>query len=449
MHTRASNSELVEPLPEPERTLNRRLHRRNKRVPFNQKNNPPQHLRIVYLPILNINYFRRFLDILQNSDPMDDEPMWAADRVVTLTPDSTITILETANEFAIKERQHDQQPTWVHHPLDQNFEEYQESDGSSGNGSTSSELEARVCIQGRNCLGQFARKLKAYQPPQAHNEHVNVIFTRSGKSYNPPNNQDDQQNKSENPINFDSDDEDNEPTPQPKTQPTKSFKETLLPKPYKPNIPYPQRYNPPDNPDDNQNNSETPINLDSDDEDNKPTPQPKTQPTKSVKETPLPKPYKPKITYPQCLGKDKMEALYRKFLDMIRVVRNNVPFVDALTGMPNYGKFLKELIRNKHKFEQISTTFLSDESSAMIQTKFPPKLGDLGSFLIPCKFTFPADFIILEMEEDIKVLLILGRPFLHIADAVIRVKHKQLNLGVGTERMIFYRLYDETLLLKR
>ncbi|GKC25905.1 reverse transcriptase domain-containing protein [Tanacetum coccineum] len=53
------------------------------------------------------------------------------------------------------------------------------------------------------------------------------------------------------------------------------------------------------------------------------------------------------------------------------------------------------------------------------------------------KFTFPADFVILEMKEDSKVPLILGRPFLHIIDAVIRVKQKQLNLGVGTERMIF------------
>ncbi|GJX82654.1 hypothetical protein Tco_0332135 [Tanacetum coccineum] len=41
------------------------------------------------------------------------------------------------------------------------------------------------------------------------------------------------------------------------------------------------------------------------------------------------------------------------------------------------------------------------------------------------------------MEEDNKGPLILGRPFLHTADAVIRVKQKQLNLGVGTERMIF------------
>ncbi|GJZ47182.1 reverse transcriptase domain-containing protein [Tanacetum coccineum] len=102
MHTRASNSEVVEPLPEPERTLNRRLHRRNMRVPYDQRNNPPQHSRIVYPPILNINYFRYFLDILQDYNLMDDEPMWAANHVVALTPSSAITIPETTNEFAIK-----------------------------------------------------------------------------------------------------------------------------------------------------------------------------------------------------------------------------------------------------------------------------------------------------------------------------------------------------------
>nr|GFA94363.1 reverse transcriptase domain-containing protein [Tanacetum cinerariifolium] len=53
------------------------------------------------------------------------------------------------------------------------------------------------------------------------------------------------------------------------------------------------------------------------------------------------------------------------------------------------------------------------------------------------KFTFSADFVILEMEEDNKVPFILGRPFLHTADVVIRVKQKQLNLKVGTERMVF------------
>ncbi|GJW48975.1 hypothetical protein Tco_0080621 [Tanacetum coccineum] len=75
---------------------------------------------------------------------------------------------------------------------------------------------------------------KAYQPPQSRNEHVNVVFIRSGKSYDPPDNTNDQQNNSENPINFDSDDEDEEPIPQPKTQSYETLgKDTPLPKPHK------------------------------------------------------------------------------------------------------------------------------------------------------------------------------------------------------------------------
>ncbi|GKE91288.1 hypothetical protein Tco_1572383, partial [Tanacetum coccineum] len=88
--------------PEPERTLNQRLRRRNRRVPFDQRSNPPENPRVVYLPILDINYFRHFLVILKYLNPMDDEPMWAADHVVAPTPSSAITILETANEFSIK-----------------------------------------------------------------------------------------------------------------------------------------------------------------------------------------------------------------------------------------------------------------------------------------------------------------------------------------------------------
>ncbi|GJT87185.1 reverse transcriptase domain-containing protein [Tanacetum coccineum] len=68
---------------------------------------------------------------------------------------------------------------------------------------------------------------KAYQPPQSHNEHVNAVFTRSGKSYNPPENPNEEQNKTKNPINFDSDDEDDEPTPQIKIQ-TQKLKQLNL-----------------------------------------------------------------------------------------------------------------------------------------------------------------------------------------------------------------------------
>nr|GFD23897.1 reverse transcriptase domain-containing protein [Tanacetum cinerariifolium] len=52
------------------------------------------------------------------------------------------------------------------------------------------------------------------------------------------------------------------------------------------------------------------------------------------------------------------------------------------------------------------------------------------------KFTFPADFVILEMEEDSKVPLILGRPFLHTADAVIHVKEKNSTLELELNELL-------------
>ncbi|GKC65986.1 reverse transcriptase domain-containing protein [Tanacetum coccineum] len=103
MHTRASNSELVETLPKPERTLNRRLRRQNRRVPFERRNERPEQPIIVFPPFLDISRFCHFLDILQNYDPMDDEPMYATDRVVAPNPGSAITIPKIANEFAIKD----------------------------------------------------------------------------------------------------------------------------------------------------------------------------------------------------------------------------------------------------------------------------------------------------------------------------------------------------------
>ncbi|GJW64003.1 hypothetical protein Tco_0115887 [Tanacetum coccineum] len=75
----------------------------NRRVLFERRDERHAQPRTVYLPILDINYFCHFLDILKNYNPMDDEPMLAADRVVSSTLGSAITIPETANEFAIKD----------------------------------------------------------------------------------------------------------------------------------------------------------------------------------------------------------------------------------------------------------------------------------------------------------------------------------------------------------
>ncbi|GJS87846.1 hypothetical protein Tco_0770482 [Tanacetum coccineum] len=65
------------------------------------------------------------------------------------------------------------------------------------------------------------------------------------------------------------------------------------------------------------------------------------------------------------------------------------------------------------------------------------------------KFTFPVDFIILDMPEDIKVPLILGRPFLSTARAKIDVYKRKITLRVGEERIIFKGVKPASSLIKR
>ncbi|GJV81011.1 hypothetical protein Tco_1516881 [Tanacetum coccineum] len=174
---------------------------------------------------------------------------------------------------------------------------------------------------------------KPYRPPPARNEHVNAVFTRSGKTYNPP------ANPNTKTAVFLDDSEDEAEEVEKETEP--------LPK--------------------------KPTQFD----------------------TPPLKAYKPKIPYPQCLNKEKIESRYAKFLDMIKEVRINVPLVDVLAGMPNYGKNFKDLVSNKSMIEQITAAFLTKECSTILQNKIPPKLGDPESFLIPCKLPNSVEYLAL------------------------------------------------------
>ncbi|XP_015388567.2 uncharacterized protein LOC107178198 [Citrus sinensis] len=153
--------------------------------------------------------------------------------------------------------------------------------------------------------------------------------------------------------------------------------------------------------------------------------------------------------------------------------------------MPNYVKFLKDILARKRMLGEFETTALTQESSHMLQSKIPQKLKDLGSFTIPCsigtryngkalcdlgvsinlmslsifkqlgveecrpttvtlqladishaypegkiedvlvkvdKFIFPMDFIVLDFEADKKVPIILGRPFLATGKTLIDVQ---------------------------
>ncbi|GKB32900.1 hypothetical protein Tco_0872301 [Tanacetum coccineum] len=96
-----------------------------------------------------------------------------------------------------------------------------------------------------------------------------------------------------------------------------------------------------------------------------------------------------------------MEEQYEKLLDMIRAVRINVPLVNVLVGMPNYGKFLKELVSNKHKLEQISSTFPSNENFDALLDDESKILNSIDGTLLEHKIFVEFDeFISMNMKEN-------------------------------------------------
>ncbi|GKD19386.1 reverse transcriptase domain-containing protein, partial [Tanacetum coccineum] len=117
--------------------------------------------------------------------------------------------------------------------------------------------------------------------------------------------------------------------------------------------------------------------------------------------------------------------------------------------MPKGAKVLKDLLSHKEKLKKAdSSVKLSEECSVIIQKNLPQKEGDPGSFTLPCLIGPLAvknaladlgaiDFVDLEMDEDELVLIILGRPFLATARAMIDVHEGKLILRVRSETITF------------
>ncbi|GJY70221.1 reverse transcriptase domain-containing protein [Tanacetum coccineum] len=198
---------------------------------------------------------------------------------------------------------------------------------------------------------------------------------------------------------------------------------------------------------------------------------------------------------------DKPSAQHSRFLKMFKQLRLEIGLKDALVEMPKFNKWLSSLLRNKEKLEEIAITTVNAECSAIIMNKVPEKLEDPGKFLIPCAlqeldrtsaladsgasinllphsiykklglealtptrmtlelanrsithpmgiaedvvvrvdgFTFLADFVVVNFEPDPRVPIILGRPFLRTAKALIDLYEETLTLRVGKEELVYY-----------
>ncbi|GKB87004.1 reverse transcriptase domain-containing protein [Tanacetum coccineum] len=149
---------------------------------------------------------------------------------------------------------------------------------------------------------------------------------------------------------------------------------------------------------------------------------------------------------------------------MFKKLHLNISLAEALALMSKYHKMLKDLLFDKEKLLGLSNTPLTENCSTVLLKKLPEKLGDPRKFLIPCdfpelekcmaladlagiaedvfvqvgKFTFLADFVVVDYDVDPCVPLILGRPFLRTARALVDVYREELILRDDDEKLIFH-----------
>ncbi|XP_039118130.1 uncharacterized protein LOC120254044 [Dioscorea cayenensis subsp. rotundata] len=163
--------------------------------------------------------------------------------------------------------------------------------------------------------------------------------------------------------------------------------------------------------------------------------------------------YQPRVLYPTRLKRDKDDTQFKKFLEMIKQLRINIPLIEAFAQMPKYEKFMKELLTNRKKLEESLTVSLekaladSGASINIMPYKLFPKLGlhhlepigitiQLADHSVRCPqgivsdvivkvggLVFPTDFVILDVDEDTEVSIILGRPFLATSQALLDIQH--------------------------
>ncbi|XP_013613796.1 PREDICTED: uncharacterized protein LOC106319960 [Brassica oleracea var. oleracea] len=218
-----------------------------------------------------------------------------------------------------------------------------------------------------------------------------------------------------------------------------------------------------------------------------------------------PPPYEPKLPFPGRFKKQLLEKYKALFDKQMSEVQLTMPIIDAFMLVPQYNKFLKDVVEQKKK-EMEGMVILTHECSAIIQRlTVPRKLEDPGSFILPCAIgplTFekclcdlgasvslmplsiakklgftqykkckislvladrsvklpigiledlpvkigncevPTDFVVLEMDEEPRDPLIFGRPFLATAGAMVNVRDGTIDLHLGKDHILHFDIKE-------
>ncbi|XP_014496735.1 uncharacterized protein LOC106758314 [Vigna radiata var. radiata] len=186
-------------------------------------------------------------------------------------------------------------------------------------------------------------------------------------------------------------------------------------------------------------------------------------------------------------------------MEIFKQLDITMPLTEALKQIPTYAKHMKQFLKKK-KYLDEETIEVQGNCSAIVQKTLPPKFKDLGSFTIPCtirnhdigkalvdlgasinlmplsmlkkigglevkstkailqmadrsimqpygvvedvvvnidKLKFAVDFVVMEMEENVEILLILGMSFMKTTKVIIHVENGVITLKNQVEEVTF------------
>ena len=214
---------------------------------------------------------------------------------------------------------------------------------------------------------------------------------------------------------------------------------------------------------------------------------------------PMVRVYTPKLPYPVKQRKSRRDLEAAKCKEMVSELNVKLSFEDAVEMMPALKRYVKSLVTNKASPKE-NVMSISKRCSTLLQNRAPEKMEDPGSFVLSCEIEgavfekslcdlgssvnlmpytvaqrlgltnfrstkiqlvfadrsvrhpvgvildidvvignhrIPADFVVLELDQEPKDPLILGRPFLATAGAIIDVKKGKIDLHLGDIIMKF------------
>ncbi|GJV62427.1 reverse transcriptase domain-containing protein [Tanacetum coccineum] len=192
---------------------------------------------------------------------------------------------------------------------------------------------------------------------------------------------------------------------------------------------------------------------------------------------------KPTLPYPSRANKEKLhekdDLLASKFMEIFRNLHFELSFADALLHMPKFAPMFRKLLNDKDKIIELTKTPIPNTSVFSRDDACCVALADLGASinLMPLSiwkelslpaltktrmileladrtistptgiaedvfvkvgtFFFPADFVVVDYVADPRVPLILGRPFLRTARALIDVHGEQMTLRHDDQSVTF------------